>query len=529
MVRAARSLVRVVATLSFASAVAAQCEVAKLSPTAGAAGDQFGRSIAVSGNRLVVGAPDDDQGGTDSGAAYVFEEVGGAWVQTAKLVASDAANFDSFGFLVDVDGDRIVVGSIFDDDAGFDSGSAYVFEYDGASWVESQKLVPSDGAIGDLFGVGVALDGTRLLVGACQETQFNTFGTGAGYAYVYEEVGGAFVEDQKLESPVGLDGDLFGETVSLQGDRALVGGGGRDDNGARSGAGYVWEKQGANWVETALLTASDASAGDFFGVSSALDGDRAVFGAPFHDGVASQAGAAYVFEYDGATWNEVAVLTSPTQGMDDQVGIFVALDGDLTAFGGYSFTGASSGHAYVHQRDAGGSWSEVGEFVGADSVAGDGFGYAVRLDGDRIFASALSDDGTGSAYEFRWSPASVTVRDAGTNPSSLSASSAPVLGQSFGLDVDLGGTTGHALGAVVGYAGGLTLPLAGGQTLLVDITDPAGELLGQALTPGPLASWSLGIPDDVSLCGFDVSVQGVHVGGVSPFALSNALDLVLGH
>ena len=124
-------------------------------------------------------------------------------------------------------------------------------------------------------------------------------------------------------------------------------------------------------------------------------------------------------------------------------------------------------------------------------------------------------------------PAGGVSRNAGSNPTSLTLVSPPVIGALFVATQDLS-LTGHSLGGLVGFAGPLTFPLAGGQTILVDVTNPAGELLGQGLQAGPLVNWQLAVPSDPALCGFTLSVQGLHLGGVTPFALSNALDLTVG-
>ena len=155
--------------------------------------------------------------------------------------------------------------------------------------------------------------------------------------------------------------------------------------------------------------------------------------------------------------------------------------------------------------------------------------FAADLDGDGdldVLSAAERDD------EIAWyengPPASAAYRDAGWNPASYFDSSRPVLGTTYGATVDLGGTTGHALAGLVGYCTSLSLNLGGGQVLLVDITDPDGELLGQPLVAGPLAAFDVPIPNDLALAGFELSTQALHIGGLQPFALSNALDLVVG-
>ena len=126
------------------------------------------------------------------------------------------------------------------------------------------------------------------------------------------------------------------------------------------------------------------------------------------------------------------------------------------------------------------------------------------------------------------SSASATFRSAGSNPASYVAMTLPVLGGTYSALVDVGGLTGHNLGLLVGYSTALTLPLSGGQTLLVNIADSNGELLAQAPVTGPVGTYDIPIPADVALVGFEVFTQALHLGGVQPFALSNAQDLVLG-
>jgi len=124
--------------------------------------------------------------------------------------------------------------------------------------------------------------------------------------------------------------------------------------------------------------------------------------------------------------------------------------------------------------------------------------------------------------------ATATIRNEGTNPASHVAQSLPVLGTTYVAEVDLAGTTSHALALLAGYATPTTWALPGGQTVLVDVADPDGELLGFPTAAGPIASFPLPVPANPLLAGLALSTQAVHVGGVQPFALSNAQDLVLG-
>ena len=145
----------------------------------------------------------------NAGAAYVFRFDGSAWVEEQQLTASDAQSGDQFGRAVSLDGDLAVVGAYFDDDQGAQSGSAYVFHFDGKSWVEQQKILPSDGAARDTFGKSLALSGDLLLVAAC------------GAAYVFRFDGTRWTEEQKLTDPeAGCERD-YGSAVAVLGVRSL--------------------------------------------------------------------------------------------------------------------------------------------------------------------------------------------------------------------------------------------------------------------------------------------------------------------
>ena len=163
---------------------------------------QFSVTVAVSGDTAVVGADFDDDKGSDAGSAYVFARSGTTWTQQAKLLASDGAAGDQFGVSVSVSGDTAVVGALRDDDKGSDAGSAYVFARSGATWTQQAKLVASDGAAGDLLGNWVAVSGGTAVVGAVLD---DDKGTESGSAYVFDlDLPGALIQ-QLCEDVVALN------------------------------------------------------------------------------------------------------------------------------------------------------------------------------------------------------------------------------------------------------------------------------------------------------------------------------------
>ena len=228
-------------------------EEQKLLPSDGATEDWFGSAVAVSGDAVVIGAQyvhmDYWTGGvsTSPGSAYVFRYNGSNWVEEQKLVASDGAVADEFGCSVAVSGDVAVIGAHRDDDACpggeayCDSGSAYVFRYDGLNWVEQQKLLASDTATRDEFGWSVALDGDTAVIGSYRD---DDFGHDSGSAYTFHFDGASWVETQKLLASDSARADHFGISVAVSGDTTVVGARCDADNGTDSGSAYVFSSKG---------------------------------------------------------------------------------------------------------------------------------------------------------------------------------------------------------------------------------------------------------------------------------------------
>ncbi len=355
-------------------------QVKKLTPSDGAANDHFGLSVALSGDTALVGAWGDDDSGDASGSAYLFErDQGGAgnWGQVKKLTASDAAAFDMFGHAVALSGDTALVGAWGNSDNGDASGSAYIFERDQGgvdNWGEVKKLIASDAAFFDHFGWTVALNGDTALVGASNDDSQK------GAAYLFErDLGGAgnWGEAAKLTASDAANFDSFGWSVALSGDTALVGAIGDDDNGSMSGSAYLFERNlggAGNWGEAAKLTASDAAAGDEFGYAVALNSAAALVGAIDDDDNGEDSGSATLFKQDqgGAdNWGQAAKLTAFDGAANDHFGVSVALTGDTALVGSPwdDDDGDGSGSAYVYssrylvnggfEDPLGSEWDEV--------------------------------------------------------------------------------------------------------------------------------------------------------------------------
>lgn len=361
-------------------------ETAKLSASDGAAGDYFGRSISISGEYLIIGAYGDD---SSRGSAYVFKRQGTSWIQETKLFASDGTMGDYFGYSVSVDGDYAVITAPGDDSY---RGSVYVFNRAGGTWAQIAKLVASDGAAGDVFGVSVFLSGEYAIIGAWYDDEQR------GSAYVFRRSEGGWVQAAKLSASDGAINDYFGISVFVEGEYAAVGAFGA--NGSR-GSVYIFKRSGISWTEECKLLASDGAYFHNFGVSLWLDGEYALIGANGYD---THRGCAYVFQRTGDTWVQQAKLIASDGAMSDNFGRSVSFcDGYavIGAVGVETFTGA----AYVFRR-SGDGWIEDKKLIASDGVVDDNFGHSVMISGYYIVVEAylhdISDEvDAGAVYVFK--------------------------------------------------------------------------------------------------------------------------------
>ena len=294
--------------------------------------DQFGRAVDIDGNWAIVGASGagiNANNSGDYGGAYFFKYSNDSWNEMGRVNALDYGQNDGFGAVLAIDGDRAVIGSHWDDHSGYqDAGSAYIFERSGDNWTQVAKLTASDPAKNNHFGNSVAIDGDRVLVGA----YFNSHAGGdyAGAAYVYEFSGETWSQVEKLTADDAQEADYFGASVALDCDRALIGAERADVNGkSMAGSAYVFESLNG-WTQTAKLIADDSASPDHFGGSVTLEGDRALIGSQ-HDN--DGRGSAYVFEIAEGIWNQEAKLTAADGRADDGFGLSIDLDGNWAVTG----------------------------------------------------------------------------------------------------------------------------------------------------------------------------------------------------
>ena len=263
--------------------------------------DSFGHSVSIFGNRVIVGAHGDDDNGTNSGCAYLYEFDGSSYSET-KILASDGSSQDLFGRSCDFDQDRFVIGAPGDNS----KGSAYIYDWDGTTWNET-KIVASNGN-SDNFGHSLELKGDRLIVG---DPYDDVGGVNSGSIYVYDWDGVSWIET-KLVSSDNQFGDLFGFSVDFINDIIVAGSPFDGDNGYSSGAAYMFELSNDVWSET-KITASDGIALDSFGFKVQITNSEIYVSCPNDDDSGPQSGSVYIYDNITTTLNESKITA--TDGM----------------------------------------------------------------------------------------------------------------------------------------------------------------------------------------------------------------------
>ena len=341
--------------------------------------DRFGAAVAVGSGRIVVGAYGDDDNGSNSGSAYIFDLDGN---ELAKITASDAAADDYFGNSVAVGSGRIVVGAYWDNT---NAGSAYIFDLDGT---QLAKITASDGAVGDEFGYSVAVGSGRIVVGAYKD---DDNGSDSGSAYIFDLDGNQLA---KILASDGASNDDFGSTVSVGSGRIVVGAPGDTVNGLESGSAYIYDLDGNQLTK---ILPSDGGAYRYFGNSAAVGSGRIVVGAYQDSENGSSSGSAYIFDLDG---NELAKIIASDGDVGDYFGWSVAVGSGRIVISTWRTgdNGTDYGSAYIYDLDG----NELVKINASDAAAGDKFGYSAAAGSGRIVVGADEDDdngnSSGSAY-----------------------------------------------------------------------------------------------------------------------------------
>ncbi len=366
--------------------------VQKLTPNDGAAGDLFGRSLAIGGDYGLIGAPYKDDKGIDSGAAYLFDLKSGQ--QLRKLTASDAKAGDLFGLSVAATDDYALVGAGYQDGLGIDSGTTYLFSTETGQ--QLRKLVANDLQAGDVFGFSVAIEGEYALVSAAyKDVQAND----SGAAYLFNLDTGEQL--QKFIPTDGRAGDVFGYDVAIAGNYGLIGAPYQDERGSDSGVAYVFDL--TTGKQLYKLVASDGKAGSLFGYSVALindtDSPYALIGAAYEDSKGKDNGSVYLFDLN--TGKQLEKFVAEDNRAGDLFGSSVGMSDNYALVGAshHDAKGADSGAAYLFDLS---NKNQLAKFTADDGSAGDLYGSTVEMKSNYGLIGAPYDDGksmdSGSVY-----------------------------------------------------------------------------------------------------------------------------------
>ena len=480
------------------------------SPDPANPGADFGSAIAIDGDTLVVGARYDSVDRGDgrlgyAGVVYVYRRSDEGWIQEARLTASDADASDVFGTSVDIYRDTLVVGApgwdYLDDDDELqeNTGAAYVFVHENGEWVQQGRVRAEDWGEEDSFGTAVALYGERLAVGA--EGKDVGLLIDAGKVYTFHRINDYWYDKHSFTSPGPTLSGSFGSSLDMDGSRLVVGA----DSENEAGAAYLYYRTGSVWDQEAVLDPHDNSEGDAFGKSVAINGDKVVVGAPFTDpetgfGRITNAGAAYVYHKKGSKWEQEQRLVRQDASFFDHFGYSVAVDGSFIAVGAVGedlYRVSRTGAAYLFKRENR-SWDLQTKIVSENPYEDGDYGAGIALDDDII---SVSEPGTSAKagksflYEIKagialpetgFAPGTATVLPAMEQQSYQSMDASRLAIPSLQVDASIIGIPRRGtgwdvrwLGNGIGYLEGSAYLTHPGNTVL------AGHVYLSDGTPGP--------------------------------------------
>ena len=369
--------------------------------------DRFGNSVAISGNSAIVSAQyEDDAGGSNSGKAYIFNVTTGALVHTLdNPTAYGTSEQDYFGNSVAISGDRAIVSTYLEDDAGgLSSGKAYIFNVTSGALVHTLDNPNAYGtSASDYFGNSVAISGNSAIVGAYREDDAGS--SNSGKAYIYNVTTGALLHTLDNPTAYGTSaGDWFGYSVAISGNLAIVGAYLEDDaGGSFSGKAYIFNVTSGALVHTLdNPNAYGTSSGDYFGYSVAISGNSAIVGAYREDDAGgTSSGKAYIFNV--TTGALVHTLNNPNAygtTLNDFFSYSVAISGNLAIVGAYledDAGGSNSGKAYIYNVTTGALVHTLDNPNAFSTSASDWFGNSVAISGNSAIVGAYREDDAGGS------------------------------------------------------------------------------------------------------------------------------------
>lgn len=375
-----------------ASLVALACSSGpKLPNPNGLAHENAGFSVAIDGTRAISGAPRSDTLDSNGGKALIYSGSGTSWSLEASIVPNTTNFNGSFGWSVDISGERAIGGALLDASLGFVLGAAYIFERIDGVWTQRAQL------FGDTLhgAASVAIDGDRAVVGDPYPPAPTFTGPGVAFVYRRNPGNGTWEVEAMLSASDAVDFIEFGADVDIEGDVIVVGAQkGVVNNTTIGGAVYVFRRQGANWIEEQKLTALDPAYHDRFGSAVSLSGNVILVGAKEDDPSGDASGSAYVFNRNPGTgvWSQTQKLIPEDGTAGDNFGHDVAVDGPRLMIGAWLANGDTSttGAAYFY-RDGSDGWQFDDKLFRSNGSYGDGYGFSVDVSGECAIIGAVNE------------------------------------------------------------------------------------------------------------------------------------------
>ena len=378
------------------SSVWADTEIAKITAGDSFRGSRFAQSVSISNDVAVIGASEENDRFSSTGAAYIYRRIRGDWQREARLVLANRGSFDRFGWSVATSGNVVVVGS-----NGSGQQVAVIYQFDGARWIESTTLRPPRAGVSG-FGRNVAVSADVTIVGARYSTTDGVSASGAAFIYRFD--GTTWQQEAELTLDASRGRAQFGLGVAIHDDLAVVGAPASNSIGSQ-GSVHVYRFDGARWVVEAELTTDDDVTEDHFGTRVAVENNVIVVGSPQDDPSGEDSGSAYVFRFDGSSWSQDVRLNPTDGGAFEYFGSDVAVSDDVVIVGapGDDDNGRDSGSVYEFRYD-GSNWNQASKLVASDASEIARLGGSVSISADSALIGASGDDEngfiSGAAYTF---------------------------------------------------------------------------------------------------------------------------------
>ena len=361
----------------------------------GIPGAQLGFAVDISGDFAVIGAIGDNDNGIGSGSAYVFQYNGLDWAYRAKLTASDGEPGDTYGWSVAISGDTIAISATGVDNL---TGAIYIYKFNGSHWIERAKLYASDHMPFDYFGYSVDLWGDNLIVGAIGT---DDLGADSGSVYMFQYNGAVWTQQAKLFASDGEAGDIFGQSVAISGIYAVVGLPADSNNGINSGSVFIFKYIGTNWVQQWKLIAADGVEAQHYGRSVAISGTTLVVGAPYGAFNVSNLGSVYIYALNRFVWTLEDKVFAPDGFGFSNFGESVSISPDSSTIvvGAHGTNPSSTGAGHIYKK-SNSVWQEQSLVLASDGQAGHHFGFKVAVSDSTALISAPSYAGSSGAGYF---------------------------------------------------------------------------------------------------------------------------------